>query len=91
MSFPALLDFERDKANLTFSRWRVYLHCRESLTFHEPHPVKVWPLCEALHMRKRSVISALDWLVSAGYVVEHGRDGKTRRLTLAYERRRTAA
>lgn len=88
MSFPAKMDFERDD-RVTFARWRVYVkYCCTELSFTPPKPVKVWPLVQTLHLSKPTVIEALDWLVAAGYLEEHGRDEVgTRQMTLTYARR----
>ncbi len=89
MSFPALNDFEADPG-VTFARWRVYTHLRRNvLEMDEPKPVKVWGLTISLHMRKRAIIDALNWLTANGYIREHEREHAkaTRIFTLAYARK----
>lgn len=61
------------------------------LHFVDRRDVKLAWLVEELHMGRRQVIQALAWLVTHGYVVEHGRDPKgVRSLTLAYALERAA-
>lgn len=92
VSYPALEDFGRD-IRVGFARWKVYMNLQPpTLNHRTPIEVKVWALAERLHMGKRHVISALNWLVAEGYLIECERgDRHVRRLMLEYEMATPAA
>ncbi len=85
VSFPALDAFAADRSvrRLTF---RLYMYLqREVLDLTSPRLVKNAIIAEKLSMRPASVISALNWLVTAGYLVEHPRGPRgDRSFTLAW-------
>ncbi len=85
MSFPAFEAFAADTAvrHITF---RVYMHLqRACLNHHTPQEVKSLSLAETLKLRPASIISALNWLTSRGYLVEHPRGSRNvRSFTLAW-------
>ncbi len=85
MSFPALDAFAADRAvrRLTF---RLYMYLqREALDLTEPRRVRNAIVASKLRMRPASVITALNWLVTSGYLVEHPRGPRGERsFTLAW-------
>jgi hypothetical protein len=85
--FPALEAFAEDTRvrHLTF---RVYMHLQRRVLDHrEPREVKSYVLGETLRMGPASVIAALNWLVRAGYLIEHPRAARgVRVFTLAWAR-----
>jgi hypothetical protein len=88
VSSPAYEDLAAD-IELGFVAWKVYMWLqRKWLNHTTPKETKIIVVQEALHLRPASVITALNWLVARGYVVEHERskEGGTRRFTLAWNR-----
>ena len=60
---------------------------RIPLIFVKPQDVKSWLLAEEMHVKRETVATALDLLVTRGYLVEHERGYKNiRRVTAAIER-----
>lgn len=59
---------------------------RKWLNHTTPRETKIIVIQEALHLRPASVITALNWLVERGYLVEYDRckEGRTRRFCLAW-------
>lgn len=87
MSYPALDAFAVDP-RVGPATFRLYMHLQHTrLHFVEPRSVKIGLVAEHLQMGKSQAVHALRWLIDAGYLVEHGRDGHgTRLLTLAWAR-----
>jgi hypothetical protein len=86
VSFPAYDAIGKD-LGLGFSSWRVFMFLvNEPVLNHvTPVEVKVWFVAEQLHMGRRHVSHALDWLVQRGYLVQHAKDGRgVRTLSLAW-------
>lgn len=92
MTFPALDTFA-DDIEVGHMTWRVYMHLqRHQLDIHDPRVVKIIPLSEKLRIRPASIITALNWLVERGYLIEHDRGWRgVRRFTLAWSRKTTVS
>lgn len=88
VSYPAFDELSAD-IELGFVSWKVYMWLqRKWLNHTTARETKILVVQEALHLRPASVITALNWLVAKGYLVEHERskEGGTRRFTLAWNR-----
>lgn len=85
MSYPAFTAFGKDIAR-GHAVWRVYMALQPPrLSFHRSKAVKAVALADELRMGRRHVIRALNELVDAGYLVQHGRDAHgVRSLSIAY-------
>ena len=86
MSYPALLDFERD-LGVTPSINRVYKHLRQfELVHFEVRRVKVTGVAALIHMQPSRASDCIEWLIAHKYLHQQGRDGKLRLLALVYDR-----
>jgi hypothetical protein len=73
MSYPAFTSFGKE-IRRGHAVWRVYMALQPPcLSFHKPKDIKATGLATELRMGRRHVIRALNELVAAGYVIEHGR------------------
>lgn len=86
MSYPAYDQFGKDIGR-GYAAWRVYMALQPPrLVFHQSRSVKAIALADELHMGRRHVIRALDWLVAHGYLIDNGRSSRgVRSLLLAHD------
>lgn len=87
--YPAWFDFHGD-ALITSNpaAMQVYAHLvADQRGFHEVVDVKAWAVGELLHLRKATVLRALNLLVLRGYLTEHHvGQNRVRRFTINYRR-----
>jgi hypothetical protein len=84
-SYPALIAFNDDPGR-TYARWCVYMALQPPiLEFGARKEMKVSVVRALSRVSTRSVVDALAWLESRGYIVVHGRDRRgTPSLSLAW-------
>jgi len=91
MTYPALDDF--DAEDVDRSVWKVYHGMRRQkfVVHYEARLVKTEAVAKALRMQPTRTGHAIRWLIDHGYLIEKGREGKSRLLVLEYERSQTRA